>query len=210
MTNVHRALIDLVIPPLLLLCFGVGGVHAASNSVKMDCGAKPLHGTRDVEFHQVWERPAESADYLIGRLADGRRDTHGNILLVDRQLKDLKVFAPDGVWLRTIGREGEGPGECDDARKVFLRPDGDIGLLQAVPGTIVWFHDDGTPAERVRIGGEPTVNITLTAGPGPTSTTTTFSSGPTNSGPTTTTAFQTRRAPRVRWRSRRDHLRAPR
>jgi hypothetical protein len=163
MTNVHRALINLVIPPLLLLCFGVGGVHAASNSVKMDCGAKPLHGTRDVEFHQVWERPAESADYLIGRLADGRRDTHGNILLVDRQLKDLKVFAPDGVWLRTIGREGEGPGECDDARKVFLRPDGDIGLLQAVPGTIVWFHDDGTPAERVRIGGEPTVNVALTA-----------------------------------------------
>ncbi|MBK8167324.1 MAG: hypothetical protein IPK64_15385 [bacterium] len=163
MAFAYHALIRLVWPPLLFLCCVVTGAQAAGAPVKVDCGAQPRHGTRDVGLRRVWERPAETADYLCGRLADARRDAHGNILLVDNQLKDLKVFAPDGAWLRTIGREGEGPGECSDARKVFLRPGGDMGLLQAVPGAIVWFQVDGTPAGRVRIGGDPTVNVALTA-----------------------------------------------
>lgn len=161
--KVRRLLISVVIPSALFMCAGVVGVHAAGAPARVDCGDRPRHGTRDVQLETVWERPAETEDYLIGRLTDGRRDAHGNILLVDFQLKDLKVFAPDGAWLRTIGREGEGPGECDDARKVFLRPGGDVGLLQAVPGTIVWFHADGTPAQPVRIGGASTQDVALTA-----------------------------------------------
>lgn len=38
-------------------------------------------------------------------------DEAGNLYVVDRQPTVIKVFAPDGRFLRTIGREGQGPGE---------------------------------------------------------------------------------------------------
>jgi hypothetical protein len=72
---------------------------------------------------------------------------------VDLQQKNLVVLDAEGNWLRTIGREGEGPGELQDARHLFL--DGNrYGLLQAVPGVIVWLDSDGAPSGKVSVGGE--------------------------------------------------------
>jgi len=127
------------------------------------CAAEPRDGVHDVTLQPVWTIPAETGDYLFGRLVDARVDRDGKLCLVDYQLKNLKVLAPDGTWLRTIGREGEGPGECLDARQVFLRADGAYGLLQAVPGAIVWLNPDGTPAGRLRVGGDPTESAAFTA-----------------------------------------------
>ena len=78
-------------------------------------------------------------------------DGQGNLCVLDYKLKNLVVFDPQGRWLRTIGGAGGGPGEVSDARRVFLR-DGRFGLLQAVPGAIVWLNADGSLDGKVRIG----------------------------------------------------------
>ncbi|MBL8961552.1 MAG: hypothetical protein JNJ98_16955, partial [Gemmatimonadetes bacterium] len=52
--------------------------------------------------------PTELAQVLgVARLRDGR------VVIADGGSTELRVFAPDGSFLRSIGRKGLGPGEFD-------------------------------------------------------------------------------------------------
>ena len=67
--------------------------------------------------------------------------------MLDSQLNEVQVYAPDGEYLRTIGREGEGPGEFRAAFNLLLLPSGNIGVLQAFPSKIIGLTPDGNPAD---------------------------------------------------------------
>ena len=64
---------------------------------------------------------------MIAQIATG---PEGDIYLLDQQLTEVKVFSRAGDYLRTIGREGEGPGEFRRPGDMFLLPDGNVGVLQ--------------------------------------------------------------------------------
>lgn len=109
---------------------------AAEDPVVVDCAV-------------VWEAAGETEDYLFGGLlVDAGWDREGNLCVVDYANRDLKVFAADGRYLRTLGRAGEGPGELRDARRLLLAEDGRLGLLQVFPASVVWLHPDGAPGGR--------------------------------------------------------------
>jgi len=61
-------------------------------------------------------------------------------------LSQISVFSPDGEFLRTIGREGEGPGEFRRGSELFVTPDNKVGVAQMMPGKIVMLSPDGKPA----------------------------------------------------------------
>ncbi len=106
----------------------------------------------------VWETPGETADYLLGGLlVAAARGPDGALYVADYESKDCKVFAAaDGRWLRTLGREGSGPGESRDVRGLVLADDGRVGLLQIFPATLVWLDaSDGTPAGRTTWREDP-------------------------------------------------------
>ncbi len=48
---------------------------------------------------------------LFFNVTTARVQPNGNILVVDGGAGELKYFGPDGDWIRTVGTEGEGPGE---------------------------------------------------------------------------------------------------
>jgi len=50
-------------------------------------------------------------------------DADGNIWVVDRRLRQMLVVSPEGEVLRTIGRNGEGPGEFRGPRGLAVRGD---------------------------------------------------------------------------------------
>ncbi len=50
-------------------------------------------------------------------------DADGNIWVVDRRLHQMLVVSPEGEVLRTIGRNGEGPGEFRGPRGLGIRGD---------------------------------------------------------------------------------------
>jgi len=52
------------------------------------------------------------------------------IYVVDSQVPAVAVFSLDGVHLRTIGREGDGPGEYRRPAAVSVAPNGDIYVLE--------------------------------------------------------------------------------
>jgi hypothetical protein len=58
-------------------------------------------------------------------------DSKGRILVMDRSTQDIKMFAPDGKYLRTIGRKGSGPGEMKNAEGMIIAHDGRIWVRDA-------------------------------------------------------------------------------
>ena len=61
-------------------------------------------------------------EYLFGRVSSLNVGPDGTIYVVDSQVPELRAYGPDGVFLRTLGRPGEGPGE-------MKRPDGGLAIL---------------------------------------------------------------------------------
>ncbi len=61
-------------------------------------------------------------EYLFGAISSLAVGPHGTIYVVDRQVPDLRAFSPDGTYLATLGRPGEGPGE-------LKQPDGGLAVL---------------------------------------------------------------------------------
>ena len=59
-------------------------------------------------------------------------DGNGNIYVLDYQAAEVRVFDPEGQYLRTITRRGQGPGEIIEANGILLSGD-----------TLLWMHDHG-------------------------------------------------------------------
>jgi len=116
-----------------------------------ECSSEPSEGRHDLFFEPVWQKPAESETFMIGGLFDVVQAANGNIIIADRKMTDLKVFSSDGQYLRTIGRKGEGPGETSEVRQIFINEEGQVGILQSMPASVVWLNPQGTPAGNLSI-----------------------------------------------------------
>jgi hypothetical protein len=107
-----------------------------------DGSEKPV----SLEPEEMWRIGGEDDEEIFGVITDIIADDEGNFYLLDAQLSEIKVYSEDGEYLRTIGREGEGPGEFRGAFNMFRVPGGNIGVLQTFPGKIVVLTPDGDPA----------------------------------------------------------------
>ncbi len=95
---------------------------------------------------ELWRRGEEDDDIFFGMPIQILEDDEGNIYVLDAQVSEIIVFSPEGEHLRTIGGEGEGPGEFRGASDMFMRNDGVIGVVVVFPGKIIQLGTDGLPA----------------------------------------------------------------
>jgi hypothetical protein len=72
----------------------------------------------------------EEGPTTFGSLADLEVDALGRIWAADDMAKEIRVFAPDGRHVRTVGRKGGGPGEFEQ-----------IGGLDRDPAGRIWAYD---------------------------------------------------------------------
>ncbi len=100
-----------------------------------------------LELKEAWRVGGDDDEVLFGVITDIIADKEGNFYLLDAQLSEIQVYSPDGEYLRTIGRAGEGPGEFRGAFNLLLLPSGNIGVLQAFPSKIVGLTPEGEPAD---------------------------------------------------------------
>jgi hypothetical protein len=82
---------------------------------------------------------------FFGVITDLTVNEQGDIYLLDRQLCEIMIFSDDGQYLRSIGREGEGPGEFRDPSSIFFMPDGQVGIVQTRPSALIQLLPDGEP-----------------------------------------------------------------
>lgn len=115
-------------------------------------GAEPARGLQVVELQEMWRAGGEDDDVLFGQIFRATGDADGNVYLLDAQLCEVPVFSPDGTLIKTLSREGEGPGETHEPVDLTLMPDGTLGIMQRFPGIIVNIDLDGNPLGEIPIG----------------------------------------------------------
>jgi hypothetical protein len=110
--------------------------------------AEPMNGKAAIELEELWRLggDTDNEDEFFGLISRITTDEDGNVYLLDTQLSEVKVFSPDGEYINTLGREGEGPGEFRRPTGMFFVPGGNLGILQAAPARIVLLTKDGEPA----------------------------------------------------------------
>ncbi len=120
--------------------------------------ATPEHGVVNMELRELWRvGGADDEENFFGLITQVESDAEGNILVLDGQLCQVQVYSPDGELLRTLFREGDGPGEVRQPRDMIVMPDGRIGLAQEFPGKLILVDEAGDPAGSITAGGnDPT------------------------------------------------------
>lgn len=131
-------------------------------------GPRPRDGVKDVVLEEVWRAGGESDDVFFGLVPRVAADRQGRVYVLDSQLCTVYVYSPEGELLRTLFREGEGPGEVNGARDMVLMGGGPdtplrIGLIQEAPGIVTFVSPDGIPLTRRMLEGPGGGRVYLTS-----------------------------------------------
>ena len=108
-------------------------------------------------------------ELLFGRIQSARRDAAGNLVVADGQAYEIRIFDGEGRHLRSLGREGEGPGEFESLQGAWPVTDGGIVAADPTLERITQFDGEGIPtgtatlAERDNLRGIFAIGL---AGPG--------------------------------------------
>ena len=110
--------------------------------------AEPIDPPRTLELEELWRLggETENEEEFFGVIVKLLIDESGDVYLLDQALNEIKVFSPEGEFLRTIGREGEGPGEFRRPEDMAFLPDSLLAVMERVPGRIVLLTRSGEPA----------------------------------------------------------------
>lgn len=92
-------------------------------------------------------------ELLFGRIATARRDAADNVVVADRQAYEIRIFDPQGRHLRSLGREGEGPGEFESLQGAWPVAGGGIVTADILLARITQFGADGTPTATATLSG---------------------------------------------------------
>lgn len=97
---------------------------------------------------------------LIGSVSDAVLLEDGSIVILDMPGCQLLVFGPGGVFQRTVGRYGSGPGEFSMPAYMALLDDGSVMVADMTASSMTLFDDEWSCVE-VRRGWGPIVPILL-------------------------------------------------
>ncbi len=136
----------LMVLVLILALFGFQTLVQAEPT-RVENSSKPAQGVQKVVLEELWRVGGEDdEDNIFGIVNRALVDDENNIYLLDAQLAQISVYSPDGELIKTLGREGDGPGEFRGPTDMCFLPDGNIGIGQAFPGKVVKLGMDNTPA----------------------------------------------------------------
>lgn len=139
----------------LAICTLLGAAAMASEVPHIIDRDGPTQGTVSLELDERWRVGGEDGEVIFGRIIDVGRHRDGCIYVLDNQLCQVVVVAPTGEVLRTLSREGDGPGELRQPMALAFLPDDVLGVGMGYPGRMVTMGLDGTPMSTLYPIGEP-------------------------------------------------------
>jgi hypothetical protein len=89
-------------------------------------------------------------EYVFGQISGVVVDGERRIHVADPQALEIRVFSPEGEFLRRVGRDGEGPGEFRHISGLALAPDG-IAALDGSLGRVTVFGLSGDVVRSFRL-----------------------------------------------------------
>jgi len=163
MAHPEARIYALLLVAVLLLS---AGSVVGSEVLHVHNGAMPRDGVRTQVLKELWRVGNEADGVFFGRVPRVDTDRQGNVYVLDSQLCQVHVYSPAGEHLRTLFREGDGPGEARGPRDMLLMPDGGVGLMLESLGIVTFVDAAGDPAGSLRLGGSDGGNYALVAGRG--------------------------------------------
>jgi len=79
-------------------------------------------------------------------------DDAGSIYILDSGNQRIQVFGPDGRYVRTIGRKGQGPGEFSGPNSIDVDDEGHLYVLDNRQKRIQVFTTSGEALKSIRVG----------------------------------------------------------
>jgi hypothetical protein len=145
----RRTLFIFVLWALLILS-GCGEKTESKASVEIVDGIEyvhntgtPLHPDKTVTFEEELSIGGEESE-MLSQPARFIVDQKENIYVSDYQDQAIKVFDPNGKFIRSIGRKGEGPGEFSYLGSQTFLPDGKLLAMDSMGRRINLFDAEGT------------------------------------------------------------------
>ena len=145
----HRILTKGLLMSLLLTTVFLASL-AQAEPPHIENPATAEGGVVTAKLTEAWRAGGEDDDIFFGSVATIRTDPDGTVYVLDGQVSEVHVYAPDGEHLRTVFREGDGPGEIRRPNDMYLGQDGTVCALQDFPGRVIKVDAEGLPAGEIR------------------------------------------------------------
>jgi len=108
---------------------------------------EPMLGDQVLVPRPLFRIEGEGEEYLLGAVSRVLCDEAGDTYLLDAQLDCIWVFDAQGRFLRSIGRQGEAPGEWTRAYDMCLLPGNRLAVVQMMPSRLVTLARGGEPLD---------------------------------------------------------------
>ena len=110
--------------PCLSAAARAGQEVTADGVIHVKNPASPPQGVETMQLEELWRVGGAGEDQTVfGVILQALPDEQGNLYVLDLQLSQVFVFSPEGKLLRTLSREGEGPGEVRNPTDMFFMAD---------------------------------------------------------------------------------------
>ena len=128
---------------LLAACGGDAGGGAMPGGASADLDSPDF--TLVPEWEPEWTVGAfDGEDWeIFGTVTDLVFNETGDLFVLDEQAAHIVVFDRNGAHLRTISRQGEGPGELSEPRSMALLADGRLAVFDRSRRGIQFFTPEG-------------------------------------------------------------------
>ncbi len=151
----------LVLTPLVA---AAGDVEEIDGVRYIRNGAEPADGARTLHLEEAWRINIEDEEHLIGVVSAVLTGPDGTVWMADQQLGQVFVYSAGGEYLRTLSRQGEGPGEIYSPRGLLWLSGGGLGIVDRKQGQITTLDLEGLPLSSIRLqngDGEPMASAQL-------------------------------------------------
>jgi len=83
------------------------------------------------------------SNYVLGAVQKLDRDSSGNILVLDRSACCVRIYSPEGEFIRNVSNMGSGPGELNNPLDMFVLENDRIMILSPWSGGLHAFTTEG-------------------------------------------------------------------
>ncbi|MCP4548123.1 MAG: hypothetical protein GY835_16790 [bacterium] len=128
-------------------------LQAAGNPPHVHNSDAPENGSRTLHLIEKWRAGHDGDEIFFGVIVDVLEGPDGSIYLLDQQLHQIFAYSIDGEYLHTFGREGEGPGEFIQPRRMFWTGRDQLAVVGRAMGHFPRLGVDGEPDESLVLKG---------------------------------------------------------